>query len=238
MNRTFSPSRPLRQAGAILLAALAIVAALVTVSALGAGRNAVGAIPSASPSTAPTTTPTATATATPRPTPVVTPDPTQAPTPDPTQAPTPDPTQAPTDEPSDDPAPTEPGDDAMPIKVDLDNATGADVYVDIVDKTGDLAGARTGDPGDGASVEPYTLQVRNLDQRTFELTWVDYPIDNALALYITREGDGYRLVLIQPEPTEPTDAVAFDRMLIIEFEHDVELEDIEAELQGAENNAG
>jgi hypothetical protein len=197
-------------------------------------------VPSASPSPVataePTTRPTAgpTEAPTPEPTTVPTLEPTEAPTLEPTDPPTPEPTERP----SEDPEPTDGGSDAIPIKVDLDNATGANVYVDIVDHTGDLAAARTGDPGDGASVAPNTLQVRNLDQRTFELTWVDYPVDNALALYITREGDGYRLVLIQPEPTEPTDAIAYDRMLILEFDHDVDPEDIEAELQGAENNAG
>jgi hypothetical protein len=32
------------------------------------------------------------------------------------------------------------------------------------------------------SVDAYTLKVENLDASTLKLTWVDFPIDNALAL--------------------------------------------------------
>ena len=80
----------------------------------------------------------------------------------------------------------------MPIKVDLANATGADVYVDIADRSGLLIDAESGTPGDGMSVEPYTLKVENLDATTLHLTWVDFPIDNALALYIDESEAGSR----------------------------------------------
>jgi hypothetical protein len=53
----------------------------------------------------------------------------------------------------------------MPIKVDLDNVTGADVYVDIADGTGLLVNAASGKPAEGQSVAPYTLEARTSMRR-------------------------------------------------------------------------
>jgi hypothetical protein len=136
------------------------------------------------------------------------------------------------------PAPTDGGHDAMPIRVDLRNATGAQVHVDIVDRAGVVVAAESGRPGDGASVASDTLVVQNVDARTLRLTWVDFPIDNALALYIDRTGTGYRFVLIQPEPSNDTDAIAFDRELILRFADDVSANDVDALLQGGFDTAG
>lgn len=146
--------------------------------------------------------------------PVVSPSPsapsTPVPAPDETPAPTPDPDQ---------------GSDGMPIKVDLQNATGADVYVDIVDSTGLLAEARSGTPGDGMSVEG--LVAENIDATTLKLTWTDFPIDNALALYIDEHDGGIRLLLVQPGPTGTTDAMGFDRELILSFSEPVSADQVE-----------
>jgi len=146
--------------------------------------------------------------------PVVSPSPsapsTPVPAPDETPAPTPDPDQ---------------GSDGMPIKVDLQNATGADVYVDIVDSTGLLAEARSGTPGDGMSVEG--LVAENIDATTLKLTWTDFPIDNALALYIDEHEGGIRLLLVQPGPTGTTDAMGFDRELILSFSEPVSADQVE-----------
>jgi hypothetical protein len=158
-------------------------------------------------------------------------------------------TPAPTPGPSDSPVPSEPpaatpdpddgGSDAMPIKVDLDNATGAHVYVDIADRTGLLVHAESGTPGDGMSVESYTLKVENLDATTLQLTWVDFPVDNALALYIDEsEGDGIRLLLVQPEPTGPADSIGFDRVLILSFSEPVSADEVEAFLQDGLDTPG
>ena len=133
--------------------------------------------------------------------------------------PAPDETPAPT------PVPEDGGSDAMPIKVDLENATGADVYVDIADTTGLLVDARSGTPGDGMSVE--TLVAENIDATTLKLTWVDFPIDNALALYIDEHEGGIRFLLVQPEPSGPTDAMGFDRELILSFSEPISADDVE-----------
>jgi hypothetical protein len=134
------------------------------------------------------------------------------------------------------PEPTKGGVPEVPIRVDLDNATGADVSVDIVDNSETVVNAVSGTPGDGASVEAGTLQIENIDARTLRLSWVDFPIDNALTLYI--EGDAARFVLIQPDPTGPTDAVAHDRELILTFNRDIAAAGIEASLQNGIDTPG
>ena len=195
------------------------LAALVAVNAFGGGRGSdgAGAPPPASPA------PSA---------PAETPEPTAVPTPEPTAVPTPEPTAVPTPDPNDG------GGDAMPIKVDLDNVTGADVYVDIVDGTGLLVGAESGTPRDGMSVEPYTLKVENVDASTLKLTWVDYPIDNALALYIDHHEGAVRLLLVQPEPTGPTDSIGFDRELVLSFSGPIAADQVDAFLQDGLDSPG
>ena len=103
------------------------------------------------------------------------------------------------------PEPTDGGDDAMPLTVDLETADGHDVYVDIIDRYGLLESAESGHPAEGMSVEPYTLEIENVDERTLKLTWVDFGIDNALELHFFQ--DGKVLVMVQPEPAGDTDAI-------------------------------
>ena len=154
-------------------------------------------------------------------------DPVAAPIANPSPSPTPPatPVPAPEETPAPTPVPEDGGSDAMPIKVVLENATGADVYVDIADTTGLLVDARSGTPGDGMSVE--TLMAENIDATTLKLTWVDFPIDNALALYIDEHEGGIRFLLVQPEPSGPTDAMGFDRELILSFSEPISAEDVE-----------
>jgi hypothetical protein len=199
---------------------VAMIAILAFTGSAGQGRGN-GAIvvpaPSASPSLA-------------APTPAATPGPTAEPTAEPSVAPTRAP--LPTTKPSNG------GTDAMPITVALINATGADVHVDIADQTGDLVGAASGKPGEGASVEPYTLHVENLDPKTLKLTWVDFPIDSALELYIEKVDGAYRLLLVQPEPTGATDAIAFDRELVLSFAEPIAASQVEAFLEGGLDTPG
>ena len=215
---TIRSDRPqtLRFAPAITFGLAAVVLASFTVIALGGGRGGseVGAVippPSAAPTAAP-----------------VAPTPSPVPTAEPSIAPSPGPTAAPSDG----------GNDAMPVRVDLTTATGADVYVDIVDRTGLLVEAASGTPGDGASVEAYTVNVENLDPTTLRLSWVDFPIDNALALYVDESEGGIRLLLVQPEPTGTTDAIGFDRELILSFSEPVPADQVQAFLQDGLDTPG
>jgi hypothetical protein len=123
----------------------------------------------------------------------------------------------------------EPERDAMPLTVDLVNETHNNVHVDIADSSGLLVGAFSGFPGSGVSVEPYTVEVENIDARTLRLTWSDYAIPNALALYI--DGSARRFMLVQPEPNGAVDAMAHDRVLILTFSGPISANHIEAILQ-------
>ena len=148
------------------------------------------------------------------------------------------PAKSPEPAPDPTPGPSDDGSDAMPIKVDLENVTGADVYVDIVDRSGRLVDARSGTPDEGVSVDSYKLEVENVDPSTLRLTWSDYPIDNALALYIDESEGGIRLVLVQPEPTGPTDTIALDRELILSFSEPISADDVEPFLQDGLDTPG
>jgi hypothetical protein len=141
-----------------------------------------------------------------------------------------DPTEAPTEAPSEAPS-DEPGRDAMPIAVELETSDGHAVSVDVVDHTGWISGAVSGRPGDGASVEGYTLHVANVDARTLRLTWIDFAMDNQLALFVDDVDGQIRLALVQPGPTGPTDAIGADRVLDLTFDRAVDAASVEAILQ-------
>jgi hypothetical protein len=209
--------QPLQIVPVISLGVAAVALASLAVFTLGSGRGETNAGPVLPP---PSAAPTALAVA-PTSSPVPTDEPTPAATPVPTTA-----------------EPSEEGADAMPIRVDLANANGADVYVDIVDHTGLLVDAASGTPGDGASIEAYTVKVENLGPTTLRLSWMDYPIDNALALYIDRVEDGFRFVLVQPEPTGTTDAMGVDRELVLTFSQPISAAQVETFLQGGLDTPG
>jgi len=219
MNSTQSQSaRGATRSAAIPFGVTAVSIALVSIVAFvafggfgGRANSAVVPPPAASPS-APAATPKPTGQAT------------QAPAPTPKPVPTPEAIDA--------------GSDAMPIRVVLANATGADIYVDIVDHTGLLTGARSGTPGDGVSVADHTIDVENLDPQTLKLTWMDFPIDNALALYVDRFDGKVRLVLVQPAPTGDTDAIAFDRELVLTFSEPISASQVETFLQDGLDTPG
>jgi hypothetical protein len=228
MNANISSGR--RGAAVVALSGLALVATIATAAAFsGRDDDAVAPTPSVpvvtpAPSQLPSETPIVTPAPEPSETPVVTPAPAPTATPDETEAP------------AEPPEPTDGGKDAMPVKVDLENTTGNDVYVDIVDYGETLVDAVSGTPGEGMSVAPYTLLVENIDERTLRLTWVDYAIDNALTLYIYGQAD--RFVLIQPEPGQVVDSMGTDRELILTFDHAVSADAIEASLQDGMDSPG
>jgi hypothetical protein len=146
------------------------------------------------------------------------------PSPSATPSPTAKPTAALTSAP-----PEAPGRDAIPLTVDLANETNDEVSVDIADNSGLLVDARSGIPAGGVSVDSYVLKVENVDARTLRLTWSDYAIPNALALYI--DESARRFMLVQPEPRGDVDAMAHNRVLILTFSEPISADNIEAILQ-------
>lgn len=188
--------------------AIALAAALAVVLVLAAGGVLTGDPTTSDP---PGSTPSPTANPTPT-----------SPTANPTPTPVPTATPSPTD-------PTAGG----PLTVDLDVADDHDVSVSITDRTGTLKNAVTGQTGDGMSVRWGDWTAENVDASTIRLTWVGLPRDEALTLSIAKTGGTYRLVLVQAAPPKDSDAVGFDRVLVLTFESPVSASDFEVTLEEA-----
>jgi hypothetical protein len=132
------------------------------------------------------------------------------------------------------PAPPASPDAAGTFHLDLVHATGEAVTIDVADASGTLVGAESGAPGDGASVEPYTLLVANDDPTTLRLTWVGGPCDSANVLHI--DPSRRQFLLVQPECTG--DAVAGDRILLLHFSDAIAAADVQATLQDGLDTPG
>ena len=234
----FRTNSSLRRTGAVLILGALVLGGSIATAAAFSDRDSAGVEDPASPApSSPVVTPE----------PVISPEPIESDepiaTPDPIGAPepieTPDPTVVPkpTEKPDPivEPEPTDDGND-VPNVIDLETADGANVTVDLSEVVHLLDGAESGHPGEGMSVEPYTLKIENLDERTLKLTWVDFGIDNELTLY--RFQDGKVLVMVQPEPDGDVDAIGFDRELILTFKEPVSAGDIEGFLQGGLDTPG
>lgn len=111
--------------------------------------------------------------------------------------------------------------------VALTVATPNAVTVDVTDASSSLLAAASGTPGDGASVEAYTVAVKNVSPTTLRLTWVGGPCDSANQLLI--DAAHQRLVVVQPEC--PGDAIAMDRVLDLEFAMPIKASDVVASIQ-------
>lgn len=107
----------------------------------------------------------------------------------------------------------EPGTSPPPLFVDLINATAAKVRLEVDDRTGTLTGATTGSPGDGASVAPDAPTAVNVDPSTIRVTWSAGPCDSEPAIFIYAD----RLLLVQPPCPDPSDSIALDRIVDLQF---------------------
>ena len=135
------------------------------------------------------------------------PDPAGSPTPAPTVRPDVTPTPAPSDAPS-----------GGIVRVALNERSGHSVSVLIDDRTGSLVDARTGTPGDGMSVRWHEARVENLDDSSLRLVWSGWPRDEEVTMSISTVGDGYKILLTQAAPYPNTDAMGYDRILVLTFD--------------------
>ncbi len=138
-------------------------------------------------------------------------------------------TPLPSSQPSDDPS-------AGPLTVDLKNLTGHDVSVVIDDQTGALAGATSGQPGDGMSVRWHDMKVENVDVDTIRIVWVGLPRDEELTLSITGKAGAYALRFVQAAPPAASDAIGFDRILNLDFAAPVSASDVHVTIEDAPAN--
>jgi hypothetical protein len=142
-------------------------------------------------------------------------------------SPPPTPTMAPSPIPS-------PADDLADgrIEVALDIATDHDVSVIVDDQSRTLGDARSGRAGDGMSVRWYDLKVENVDAETLRVTWVGFAADAEIGLRIERIDGGYDFTLVQPVPPPNSDALGFDRVLILSFDQPVSADGVGTSMQG------
>ena len=148
---------------------------------------------------------------------------------------TPDPaTPAPTAVASSDatatPAPTRPAISGAPaLIVRLDTQDESKVRVAVIDQTGLLTGITSEMPGDGASVPVDAPTVVDADAASLVVTWSAPPCDSEPTVVLSET----RLLIVQPPCPDPSDAVAFDRILILRFRDTVEAASLEVVLQDA-----
>jgi class 3 adenylate cyclase len=72
------------------------------------------------------------------------------------------------------------------------------------------------------------VQVENVDADTLRVTWVGLPVDAEIRLQVKAKGDGFVLAFTQPAPPKDSDAVGFDRVLVLDFASAVRSQDVQA----------
>jgi len=115
--------------------------------------------------------------------------------------------------------------------VDLDVATDHDVRVTVVDDGGSLVGIRSGHAGDGMSVRWFDLKVENVDSSTLRLTWIGFAADDESVLNVGENDGRVQLALSVAGPPPNSDATGYDRVLVLDFDHDVNADDVTSTVQ-------
>jgi hypothetical protein len=197
---TPSPTRARRgQVQPVLAVALGVIAIAGIVGAVLVSRPSASAGPGASdrPSTPPSSGPVATPVATP--------------VASPSAAPTAKPSVAPS---------------AGIGSIDLENATGHDVVLQVHDQTDTLTGAVSGKPGDGMSVRWHDAIVKNAGARTIVVTWAGLPQDDTLDLGVAVVDGKLQVTIVQAGPVPNSDAMGEDRIVALTFDGPVSADDV------------
>lgn len=148
----------------------------------------------------------------------------------PSAAPTPKPTPTPTPEPNETP-------DGI-FNLDLDTVDDHDVTIVVDDTTGTVVKVSSGSPRDGMSVRWFDMLVENLDATTLRLTWVGLPVDETVRLFVSEEDGKLRLQFAQAAPPINSDAMGYDRILVVKFDGPVSADDVTWSMQEGFNTAG
>jgi hypothetical protein len=151
-------------------------------------------------------------------------DPGPTPSAPPSNPPTSTPAPSPTPEPTETPA------DGF-FNLDLDTADDHDVSIVVDDRTGTVVEVSSGRAGDGMSVRWLDMKVENLDAETLRLTWVGLPRDETVRLFVFHEDGKVKLAFAQAAPPNNSDALGYDRVLVVKFDAPVRAEDVEWTMQ-------
>jgi hypothetical protein len=105
------------------------------------------------------------------------------------------------------------------VHVDLIEHVGEDASIDIVDRSGTLVDAESGDPPDGGSIEEGTIQVvaDAADPNTLVLTWTGMPCDTTHQLDIAPDR-----TLTITRPACSGDTIPVDHVLRLTFDAPVD----------------
>ena len=141
----------------------------------------------------------------------------------PSAEPTPKPTPTPTPEPSEMP-------DGI-FNLDLNTVDDHDVKIVVDDRTGTVVDVTSGNAGDGMSVRWLDMKVENLDAETLRLTWVGLPRDETVRLFVIEEQGQVKLAFVQAAPPNNSDALGFDRIVVLKFDAPVRAEDVTWSMQ-------
>ena len=143
---------------------------------------------------------------------------------------TPEPTVDASATPQATPAPTRPEISGAPaLVVPLDTQDGSKVRVAVIDQTGVLSGVTSGTPGDGASVAVDAPTVVDADTLGVVVTWAAPPCDSEPTVVLSDT----KVLIVQPPCPDPTDAVAFDRVLILRTSDILDAGSLEVVIQDA-----
>ncbi len=143
---------------------------------------------------------------------------------------TPEPTIDASATPSATPTPIRPEISGAPaLVVALDTQDESDVRVAVIDQTGLLTGVTSGTPGDGASVEVGAPTVVEADTAGLIVTWAAPPCDSEPTVILSETA----VRIVQPPCPDPTDAVAFDRVLILQTSDTIDPASLEVVIQDA-----
>ena len=117
--------------------------------------------------------------------------------------------------PSASPVPSGPGTGTYSATITLQVRGGRPIALAVRDTTGEVSAAVSGQPGDGASVEPGRARIEPApgDPTSLIVTWAGLPCETSGAMLVD---EGRRLITITPEPCSG-DALAFDRAVILRF---------------------
>lgn len=151
-------------------------------------------------------------------------DPTPPPSGSPSAPPTEQPTASPTDKPGESPSDGK-------IRIPLENATDHDVTAVIDDATGKVVEVRSGKPGDGMSVRWHDYKVENVDDTTVRIVWVGLPYSEDVDVTVSEKDGAYAVEIVQKGPVANSDAVGYDRILVVEFGGQVKAEDVEVTIK-------